>query len=143
LETYIHPELGLHFSPYAHVNTNEIVISKSAFSTTMNSSKKILWGQYDGTGDPIELSLRDYFAKFVYDVDFLNAEKVNINTSSSSGNIINNISTAYPGAVYVENYFSGFNPDYQGMDWRALRLVFKKQGNQYFLIGIVHDQWTT
>lgn len=144
LEAFIHPKEGLQFSPYAQVNDQEdIVILKADFYAAAQSTKKILWGQYDGTGDPIELSVKQYFEKFVYDVDFLNAEQVNINRSSSSGNIMNNISVAYPGADYVENYFAGFNPEFQGMDWRALRLVFKKEGNSYFLIGIVHDQWTT
>src|SRR5690606_19219061 len=112
-------------------------IPKSDFSAAVKSTQTMLWGQYDGTGDPIELSVKDYLEKFVYDVDFLNAEEVNINASSSSGNIMNNIGTAYAGADYVENYFAGFNPEFQGMDWRALRLVFKKEGDSYFLIGIV------
>lgn len=144
LEGFIHPKMGLQFSPYALVNPQEdIVIPKSDFSAAVKSTQTMLWGQYDGTGDPIELSMKDYLEKFVYDVDFLNAEEVNINASSSSGNIMNNIGTAYAGADYVENYFAGFNPEFQGMDWRALRLVFKKEGDSYFLIGIVHDQWTT
>lgn len=144
LDTYIHPKMGLRFSPYAHVNKQEdILIPKPDFSAALKSTKKMLWGQYDGTGEPIELSLKDYFTKFVYDVDFLHAEKVNINSSSSTGNIINNIRTAYPNADFVENYFKGLNPELQGLDWRALRLVFQKEGNTYFLIGFVHDQWTT
>jgi hypothetical protein len=60
----------------------------------------------------------------------------------SVGNSINNINTAYPKSDYIENYFSGFNKKYEGMDWRALRLVFQKEGDRYYLVGIVHDQWT-
>ncbi len=28
------------------------------------------------------------------------------------------------------------------MDWCSLRLVFEKWGAQYYLVGVVHDQWT-
>jgi hypothetical protein len=28
------------------------------------------------------------------------------------------------------------------MDWRSLRLVFEEQGGSWYLVGIVHDQWT-
>ena len=144
LVQHIHPTKGLRFTPYSMVNLNQdVVVEKANFLKLIKSDKKILWGYYDGTGDPIELSLRDYFAEFVYNADFLNAEKTTLNTSSSSGNIVNNIKTAYPNSDYVENYFSGFNKDYDGLDWSAVRLVFKKEESKTYLIGIVHDQWTT
>lgn len=143
LEAYIHPKMGLHFTPYGMVNIDDVIIGKVNFSNSIKSNDKIIWGHYDGTGEVIELSLKDYFAKFVYDVDFLHAEQVNINKSVASGNSINNIRTAYADSDYVENYFSGFDQELQGLDWRALRLVFKKEGNRRYLIGIVHDQWTT
>jgi hypothetical protein len=43
----------------------------------------------------------------------------------------------------VEYHFTGFEPDYGGLDWRSLRLVFMQDGDEWFLIGIVHDEWTT
>ncbi|MGG3281148.1 hypothetical protein [Paenibacillus solani] len=30
----------------------------------------------------------------------------------------------------------------EGMDWRSLRLVFEKIGQDHALVGIAHDQWT-
>ena len=48
----------------------------------------------------------------------------------------------YQSAVVVEFYFPGFDPQYAGMDWRSLRLVFMQQGSDWFLVGIIHDQWT-
>jgi UDP-N-acetyl-2-amino-2-deoxyglucuronate dehydrogenase len=43
-----------------------------------------------------------------------------------------------------------FNPPVQklrraleeGMDWRSLRLVFEKKNDIWYLVGIIHDQWT-
>jgi hypothetical protein len=42
----------------------------------------------------------------------------------------------------VEYHFSGFVEDYGGMDWVSLRLVFIEEEGSWFLVGIVHDQWT-
>lgn len=144
LSNYIHPVLGLRFTPYATVNfNNDVVVKpKELLKMIKDNNTHLFWGSYDGTGDPIDLTTTDYFSQFVYDVDFLNAEKITINKSSASGNSINNIDSIYPGCEYVENYFSGFDKQYGGMDWRALRLVFQKEGERYYLVGIVHDQWT-
>ncbi len=143
LAGYIHPALGLRLSPYGTIDVNNDVIIKSTeLVKTMKGDNKLFWGNYDGTGDPIDLSAKDYFSHFVYDADFTNAEKVTINQSSAKGNSINNIFNVYPQSDYIENYFSGFDKQYEGMDWRALRLIFQKVADKYYLIGIVHDQWT-
>lgn len=144
IQPYIHEDWGLQFSPYAHLNRQEdVTLQKATFPSAMKGTKKLNWGSFDGTGEPINLTPLEYFERFVYDVDFLMAEKTTVNTSSVTGNVINNIGTIFPDSKYVENYFSGFNPDYEGMDWRALRLVFKEDSGNIYLVAIVHDQWTT
>jgi hypothetical protein len=45
--------------------------------------------------------------------------------------------------MIVEYYFPGFDLQLQGMDWRSLRLVFTLYDNTWYLVGIIHDQWTT
>jgi hypothetical protein len=45
--------------------------------------------------------------------------------------------------MVVEYYFPGFDPQYEGMDWRSLRLIFLQDNDVWYLAGIVHDQWTT
>jgi len=140
---YIQPDSGLRFSPYGYINTNtDIVIKPTRFRSMINDSTKFVWGHYDGSGDEISLTFKEYFDKFVYNVDFLKAEKLSINKSAAKGNSLNNIMKVYPNAEYTESYFSGFDKKYDGMDWQALRLIYKKQAGKYYLIGIVHDQWT-
>jgi hypothetical protein len=58
------------------------------------------------------------------------------------GNSIDNSQEYYPGARIVEYYFPGFDPQYAGMDWRSIRLVFMEENNIWYLVGIIHDQWT-
>lgn len=144
LTKHIHRTKGLHFSPYAYINKAEdVCLEPEELLLAAETGDDLVWGEYDGIGGPITLSLNEFLDKFVYDVDFLNAEKININKSVAAGNSINNIGTEFPKSDYVENYFSGFNKEYAGMDWRALRLVFNKANGKYFLVAILSDQWTT
>lgn len=143
LQRYIHPTKGIRFSPYGYINTeSDVHIKGSQLSSLIGNTEKTLWGSYDGSGDDIRLTFREYAGKFIYDADFLNAEKYSINKSLASGNTLNNLTEVYPNAEYTESYFSGFEEKYQGMDWKALRLVYEKYEGQYYLVGVVHDQWT-
>jgi len=101
-----------------------------------------VWGAYDGTGDPINLTFEGYYNKFIYDVDFANAKIIGNNTVVGHGNSLINISEVYPGAVFIEYHFPGFDPQYNGMDWRSLRLIFEEKDGAWYIVGIVHDQWT-
>jgi len=143
LAEFIHPELGIRFSPYAYIDTTaDQLLSRNKLIALGKSQKKIKWGYEDATGKPIKLSINNYVEKFVYDVDFLNAEKKGVNKFFGGGNSLNNLKEIYPRCNFAEFYFSGFDPKFEGMDWRALRLVFKDYKKNYYLIAIVHDQWT-
>lgn len=143
LAQYIHPVKGIRLSPYGYVNVNEDMIIRAEQIDNMSKDPQTkVWGTYDGTGDTIQLSFKEYFDKFVYDVDFLNAEYLSVNRSLAQGNSLNNISEIYPGATFTESYFSGFDKRYDGMDWRALRLVFEKHASKHYLVAVIHDQWT-
>ncbi len=58
-------------------------------------------------------------------------------------NTSNNNFEIYSNAIIVEFHFSGFDSKYEGMDWESLRLVFEEKDGTWYLIGIIHDQWTT
>ena len=143
LTEYIHPVAGIRFSPYAYIDTSKDASgSRSGFRLNAYQDNKRLWGFFDGTGDSIIMTTKEYFKRFVYDVDFLNAERTTVNSKSSHGSDFDNLKEIYPGCVYTESYFSGFEEKYDGMDWRALRLVYKEYEGKYYLVGIIHDEWT-
>lgn len=142
LSQYIHPDVGIRFSPYAHIDTaTNVRLSREKFLAVITDLKKITWGNYDGSGEPISLTLPDYFNKFVYNADFLRPEKFSINKVVPQGNVQSNVEDVYKGCSYTESYFSGFDKKYEGMDWCALRLIFKRDGGKLYLVGIVHAQW--
>jgi hypothetical protein len=142
LSAFIHSSHGVRFSPYGSVDTtHDKILSVQQLNELSKKQKKILWGIYDGTGEPINLTIDIYFKKFVYDVDFLNAEKKSVNKILSTDNALNNLRSIYPECDFTEFYFSGFNSKYQGMDWKSLILVFKKIDSKEYLVAVVHDQW--
>ncbi|HEX6845724.1 MAG TPA: hypothetical protein VF144_02040 [Chitinophagaceae bacterium] len=142
---YIHPVDGIRFSPYGYVDTiRHIKFSRASFIAQSNKadSEMIVWGEFDGTGDPIKMTLNNYIRRFVYDVDFAKPEKLEVNEFIGSGNSLNNLLSVYKDCNFTESHFSGFDEKYQGMDWKSLRLVFKERNKRFFLVGIVHDEWT-
>ena len=141
---HIHPTDGIRFSPYGFVNIKkDQFFTKKNFLQLVNSRKALVWGNYDGSGDEIKLNFADYYSKFIYDADFLFAEKISFNKILSKGNSKNNLNDVYKDCYFAENYFHGFDPKLNGIDWTSLKLVFKKFNSKYFLVGIVHDQWTS
>ena len=139
---YVHPEMGVRFSPYGYVSDDDVVFTADGFADLFKDNKRYMWGFYDGIGDPIALTFSEYYQLFVYNAEYINAEQIGYNQQIGQGNSMNNITEYYPGAEFVEYHFSGFDPQYGGMDWQSLRLVFIKEKGQYFLVGIVHAQWT-
>lgn len=140
---FIHPVLGVRFSPYGYIDTSDdVVIQHDKLLEKIEQNSKINWGTYDGKGDRIYLTVKEYFKKIVYNADFLNAEKQSLNKMIGGGNSLNNLVTIYKDCDFTESYFSGFEKKYEGMDWCCLRLVFKKYQDKVYLVGIVNDQWT-
>ena len=143
LDSLIHPEEGVRFSPYATVSADDKKFSREEFNAlvTSNKNKKINWGSFDGSGDPISLTAAEYFKRFVYDANFVAPEKYDINNFIETGNSINNLKAKYEGSDFTESHFSGSKKN-GGIDWKSVRLVFKEIGGKYYLVGVVHDQWT-
>ena len=140
---YIHPQLGVRFSPYGHIDTvRDRMFTRQEFAQLVKDQKKIVWGEFDGTGDPINMNWQEYRNRFVYSHDFIMAPQHSVNSAIGGGNSLNNLSKAYQGADFTEFYFPGFEPKYEGMDWKTIRLVFKKDKDSYYLVGIIHDEWT-
>jgi len=143
LSALVYPDEGIRFSPYSYVDVkNDIVIPVTRLENIFDDVTNYTWGTYAGSGELIELSFTEYFKRFIYDQDFANAEEIGYNKIIGKGNLQNNILEAYPGSIFVEYHFPGFDPKYEGMDWKSLRLVFQEYDSTLYLIAIIHDQWT-
>ena len=138
----IHPTRGVRFSMYAYVDPQtDKMFSRAQFEQYLKASRiKFTWGQKDGTGDIYITPLPNYLKVWV-DGNKCKAIAPTLNTFQGYGNSLNNLTEIYPNANFVEFYYSG-SEQYDGMDWRALRLVFEEYKGKRYLVAIVNDQWT-
>jgi hypothetical protein len=143
LSEFVHPDKGLRFTPYTFVSLEtDIVFSKDEMKGFFEDTEEYLWGHYDGTGDEIKLTPSKYYESYIYSEDFKNAPEIGYNEVLSFGNALENQFEVYESPIVVEYYFPGFDEQYEGMDWRSLRLVFEEYADGWKLVGIIHNQWT-
>lgn len=145
LAELIHPKKGVQFSPYSYIHvSSDVQVLGSGLAALWANTSTTQWGDYDGSGDPIDLTFPDYWDKFVYNEDFAAAPQISYNIILGKGNMINNVFSVYPttSAITVEYHYPGLDPQFQGMDWTSLRLVYENSGTQWYLVAIVHDQHT-
>jgi len=142
ISSFVWPQ-GLRFSPYEHVNIGtDVILTSGEVANGLAMNRSFTRWTYDGKWDPIDLWIGQYREKFVYDVDFATAPEIYHNQKFNRGNVINNIFDVYSGKEIIEYHFPQIDPQYEGMDWRSLYLVFEQMNGQWYLVWIVHGQWT-
>ncbi|WP_027377140.1 hypothetical protein [Kaistella palustris] len=138
---FIHPKKGVTFSMYGHVDPERSKhFTKEEFTQYLPTHTKFTWGEKDGTGELLVLSIKDYFDEWIYRANFATGEYA-LNTYKGEGNSSKNIREIFPNADFTENYVAGSQAS-SGMDWKSLRFVFEQFEGQYYLIAVVNDQWT-
>lgn len=132
------------FAPYLYIDTSRAQELTLEELKQFDKEQTILnWGWYDGSGDPIELSVSDYVDRFVYDVDYLNeTDTITLNHVHFKGNSLNNITEVFPESNYIHYYRAPKDPELGEMDWRSIVFVFEEVDNKNYLIAIVHNEWT-
>lgn len=142
LSRIAHPERGIVFVPYATVNlASDCCFTPSQIANFAFDNSKYIWGVYDGSGEPVELTPSEYFNEFVFDVDFTKCNNFGINEILRTGNSLENIEEAFPGCVYVDCYMPD-PAEEGGPNWQSLRLVFEEYDGKLMLSAIVHNEFT-
>lgn len=146
LSSFVHPRKGVRFSPYVYVDPKTArVLTRRQVVNLYRSRQRLVWGEQDGSGDPIRMTFRQYLSAYVYRMDLLTDKEVSYNPPErrGPGTDINNVLETYPRAILVMYSHEGITaPQGGGMDWQQLWLVFEKSGNQWYLTGIVNNEWT-
>lgn len=140
LSPYIHSDFGLTFSPYAFLNDQRI-LSVEEIAAKVDSDSVEFWGFYDGSGDSIMMTFSEYFKEFVYCADFAGLADTTVNTPGHSGNSLNNFDEVFPDGQYIDFCVPG-TEEYGFLDWRTLRMGFVKKGKKWYLVALIHDEWT-
>lgn len=142
LAKLVHPERGVTFSPMVYVSKEDRHFSSKDIAMMAENKQSYHWGKDDGSGKALQMTFKGYCERYVYDADFLGTDSVYIDRHFQRGNAINNARKAYEGCHMIEYYVPGVNPDYAGLDWRALRLVFEPFEETQYLTGVIHAEWT-
>ena len=85
----------------------------------------------------------EYLNKYVltFDINDKNVKTSTYNGKPTAyGSELHNMQEIYPNATFVEFYHPPSEVGY--MDWNALIFVVEKNGNDYLLKAIIHNQWT-
>ena len=142
LAQYVHPKKGVRFSQFGFINTDiNLVLMPSQIKETTVDRTIYTWGVYAGSGDPIELTISEYFKKFIYIADFLQADEIGYNKNITSSGYPDDLPEIYPNTNTVEFYFPGTNPQYEGLDWKSIKYVFSQYDGNWFVVGIIENQW--
>ena len=139
-----HPKLGVLFSPQATVDklTNKC-FSAEQIAEFKQDNNAYVWGVNSTSGEPIELTPIDYFAKFVYPKDYVAAPFVGINHIVRSGNALENIQEVFPEIQFVEFHIPGSGQNAaEDFDWCTLRLGFEVYDGSLWLTAIIHSKWS-
>jgi uncharacterized protein YgiM (DUF1202 family) len=149
LASWVHPDQGLRFSPYTYVRAEpgspggqDLVFTAAQVRTLWSDPTVYEWGTAAGSGEPIARTFADYYRRYIYDADFARPDVIGFGETIGRGNTINNIAEIYPEAFAVEYHFEEGDPQYAGLDWRSLRIVLEESAGAWYLVGIVHDEWT-
>ncbi len=141
LASMVAPE-GVILSPDVHIDPEKDVrLKPEDLLKAWEENRAFVWGYEAGSGRPIEMGIREFFKKYLYDRDYLNAPKVATNERLGRGNTKDNVKEVFPDAVFVEFHFPGTEKN-GGMDWSSLRVVMKKYGKDWKVVAVVRDNWT-
>lgn len=143
LAALVSPAKGVTFTPYSTVNAEvDLQLTARQVAGLGSDDTVYVWGLEDGSGEPIRLTGEDYFAQYVFNTDYTQAPSLSVDQVQASGNAMENVAESYPEARFVEYYFPGLDPEMEGYDWCSLKLVFEVEQNNWYLVGIIHGQWT-
>lgn len=143
LSHMIHKDKGIRFTPYSTVNEeNDLVFTAEEIKNISQDNSLYTWGVSANTGGNISLTLTDFFQEYVTPISYSKAPYIAIDSVIITGNALENIPEAYPDSRFVDFSFRSIDPDLAGKDWSSLKLVFEIYEDAWYLVGIVHSQWT-
>jgi len=144
LSQVVHPESGVVFTPYATVNLSTDRRLGADQVAVLNTDTNIyIWGVYNGSGEPIELTPAEYFKQFIPAESCLKASVLGVDQIVRSGNALENITDELPDVKFVDFHIpANQGSSLEDYDWSSLKLGFEEFEGRLWLIAIVYSKWT-
>lgn len=129
---YIHPEKGTRFFP-SGLNMAGPSFFPEAAPNLMRATTKYVWKDEADTGS-IQSTFADFYEKYVYDEDFLDATQIQFNEIEFPGVTMlssSKIAAKFPDCIFVEYIQNG----------KSLVLVFERFEGPgiWYLVGVIHN----
>lgn len=141
--SFVHPTKGVTFTPYSTVEPgSDRVFSRDEIMNLTQDSTVYTWGTVDGRGSSIELTMEDYFSRYVFNADYTQAPQIGVDRILMHGNALENLKEAYPQGRFVDFCCPQMDEASEGLDWCSLKLVFEPVDAHWRLVGVVHGEWT-
>lgn len=143
LAELVHPVKGVRFTPYGYIDVDQsVALMPEHVAELGEDDKTYVWGADPGTGEALQMTFAQYNEKFLYDQQFLHADEIAVNRSLRAGSSTDNTADVFPGDQFVDYHFSGFDEQYDGLDWETLRVVLQEREGRWYVVGLIHDSWT-
>ena len=145
LAQLVHPEKGVRFTPYTYVDlAQDRVFTRSEIADFWKDQTSYFWGVVDGTDDErIDLTPGQYVGRYVLDRDFAPPALLGADADRTIGANVTNAAEAYPEGHQVA--FSWEPPPGKGdpgYDTSILRFVFEPEDGGWYLVAVIHNEWT-
>jgi len=139
LAQFVQPEVGITFSPYPSSGGAPLTFTPAQVEQLLQDQTKYLWGHYDGSGLPMELTFEEYYPRYIYNRDFANPNEVVYNGGGLGyGNYpYQSLPTPSATVAWVE-----YVVEKEGDFAEGLIVVFQKEGETWYVTQIIHDGWT-
>ena len=143
LAAFVHPDLGVTFTPYSTVDPeSDLSFPREQIMNLEQDTTRYIWGSVDGRGSPIEMTMEEYFARYVFNSDYSQAPQIGVDQILMRGNALENLEEAYPQGRFVDFCFPQLDEANEGLDWCSLKMVFAPGESGWGLVGLIHSQWT-
>ena len=134
----VHPVYGVYFSPYSTIDLNANQwFAPSTLARLGRDKNSLIWGTLPGSGEPIDMTAEEYFARYVYDRDYLYAPVISVDRAACPDSGRANTAEAFPDGRFVDLYIPA---DSEDVGWTLLRLVFVDYEGSPMLAAVVHSE---
>ena len=144
LSRFAHPDFGIVFSPHTTISllTNRC-FSAEQIAMFGTDTTVYVWGTHSCTGEPIDMTPVEYFAEYVYPMDYYAcASVIGVNRVVASGNALENTLDEFPNLLFVDFHIPGGERDAPDeLDWSTLRLGFEEHDGRLWLTVILRSTW--
>ena len=141
LAAYVHPERGLTFTPYSTVDVNsDLNFNQSQVKKFAGDTNRYVWGAIPGTGELIQMIPEEFISRYIFGSDYTQASKIGVDKINISGNALENVTEVYPDCRFVEFTFPATEAG--GQNWSSLKLVLAPAETKWYLVALIHSQWT-